>query len=90
MTRPGSTAGPFECQYTASLATSKAQTACLRPGVSVGGDWSYIDALILRERDVTDGSAMEERIYYCQNYRNEVVALIDISGGGTQLEQGCY
>ncbi|NNE45975.1 MAG: hypothetical protein HKN37_04865, partial [Rhodothermales bacterium] len=37
--------------------------------------------------DESDGT-LEERIYYCQNWRHDVVALIDASGG--QLEQARY
>ncbi|NNF64227.1 MAG: RHS repeat-associated core domain-containing protein, partial [Acidimicrobiia bacterium] len=58
------------------------------------GSASYIDDVILRDKDANtdwdaaaDG-ALEERVYYCQNWRHDVVALIDSSGG--QLEQVRY
>ncbi|MBT8240345.1 MAG: hypothetical protein KJN63_03880, partial [Acidimicrobiia bacterium] len=58
------------------------------------GSASYIDDAILRDKDAnTDWDAasdgtLEERVYYCQNWRHDVVALIDSSGG--QLEQVRY
>src|SRR5690606_19124359 len=58
------------------------------------GGSSYIDDVILRDKDANspwrgeaDGT-LEERIYYCQNWRHDVVALIDSSGG--QIEQTRY
>jgi hypothetical protein len=48
-----------------------------------GSASSYIDALIMRDRDANSGwanaadSTMEERIFYCQNWRADVVALIN-------------
>lgn len=58
------------------------------------GGSSYIDDVILRDKDAntswrnaSDG-VLEERIYYCQNWRHDVVALINSSGG--QVEQVRY
>ncbi len=56
-------------------------------GASGFGGSSYIDHVVLRDRDATNGWAgaadgtLEERVYYCQNWRADVVALIDGSGG---------
>ena len=56
-------------------------------GASGFGGSSYIDHVVLRDRDDTNGWAgaadgtLEERIYYCQNWRADVVALIDSAGG---------
>ena len=55
-------------------------------GVSGYGSGSYIDDLVLRERDANtswnstagDGT-LEERLYYCQNWRYDVVALVTSS-----------
>ena len=41
------------------------------------GDASYIDELILRDRDTDGNGSLEERIFYCQNWRHDVVALVD-------------
>lgn len=55
-------------------------------GVAGAGGSSYIDAVILRDRDANtawesqaDGT-LEERTYYCQNWRADVVALMTDSG----------
>ena len=42
------------------------------------GGSSYIDALVCRDRDKDDegGQVREERLYYVQNWRHDVVALI--------------
>ena len=50
------------------------------------GGSSYIDLVVLRDRDATNGWAgaadgtLEERVYYCQNWRADVVALLDSAG----------
>jgi RHS repeat-associated protein len=44
------------------------------------GGSSYIDTLILRERDTNYDGTLDERIYYCQNWRADVVTLIDSAG----------
>jgi hypothetical protein len=56
-------------------------------GMSGYGSSSYIDGVVLRDRDantdwaeVSDG-VLEERIYCCQNWRHDGVALISSSGG---------
>ncbi len=58
------------------------------------GRSSYIDAVILRDKDAntawssaSDGT-LEKRIYYCQNWRADVVALIDDTDD--QVEQVRY
>jgi len=55
-------------------------------GLAGGGGSSYIDAVILRDRDANtawedeaDGT-LEERVYYCQNWRADVVALFGSNG----------
>jgi RHS repeat-associated protein len=61
----------------------------LRHAAGAGGfgGSSYIDHVVLRDRDATNGWAgaadgtLEERVYYCQNWRADVVALIDAAGG---------
>jgi RHS repeat-associated protein len=51
------------------------------------GGSSYIDHVVLRDGDATNGWAgaadgtLEERVYYCPNWRADVVALIDGAGG---------
>jgi RHS repeat-associated protein len=44
------------------------------------GGSSYIDDIVLRDRDVTGDSALEERVYYIQNWRHDVSALVDRTG----------
>ncbi len=55
-------------------------------GLAGTGGSSYIDSVILRDRDANtawesqaDGT-LEERVYYCQNWRADVVALMTDSG----------
>ncbi len=65
---------------------------------NAGGDGrgtsSYIDAVILRDKDAntawtsTSDGTLEERRYYCQNWRADVVALVTSSG--QQVEQHRY
>jgi len=64
-------------------------------GASGYGSGSYIDDLGLRERDAntswngTAGDGMlEERLYYCQNWRHDVVALV--TSGGALTERARY
>ena len=58
------------------------------------GTGSYIDLVVLRDRDANTAwtsasdAALEERIYYCQNWRADVVALVTAAGG--QVEQLRY
>ncbi len=60
----------------------------------MGGSGSYIDLAILRDRDANSGwlsaadGTLEERRYYCQNWRADVVALLSSVGG--QVEQIRY
>jgi RHS repeat-associated protein len=58
------------------------------------GPSSYIDTVILRDKDAntswdteSDGT-LEERIYYCHNWRSDVVALV--TDTGAQVEQVRY
>ena len=59
-----------------------------------GGLGGYMDDVILREKDANSGwnsaadGTLEERLYYFQNWRHDVVALLDSSGG--QVEQDRY
>ena len=60
------------------------------------GSASYIDDVILRDKDANtdwdvqaDGT-LEERFYYLQNWRHDVVALVDANGGGMRVEQVRY
>ena len=55
-------------------------------GGNGSGGSSYIDQVVLRERDAntnwhasSDGT-LEERLYYCQNWRHDVVALVTSAG----------
>jgi len=55
-------------------------------GLVGGGDALYIDAVVLRDRDANtawhdeaDGT-LEERVYYCQNWRADVSAILTATG----------
>ena len=63
-------------------------------GLGGYGGSSAIDGMIMRDKDAntawsaaSDGT-LEERVYYCQNWRGDVVALIDDSAD--QVEQDRY
>ena len=63
-------------------------------GLSGRGGSSYINGLVLRDRDATTGwtsasdGTLEERTYVCQNWRGDVSALV--YSNGDQLEQVRY
>ncbi len=57
-------------------------------GNSGFGGASYIDQVATRDRDTDDNGSLEERILYCQNWRHDVVAIVD--SGGAQLEMVRY
>ena len=55
-------------------------------GLDGRGTGSYIDLVVLRDRDINSGwtsaadGTLEERIYYCQNWRADVSALVTDAG----------
>ncbi len=63
-------------------------------GLDGQGGSSYIDSVILRQRDANSGwtsaadGTMEERRYYCQNWRADVSAII--TSGGLIVEWAKY
>ncbi|MBX3321362.1 MAG: hypothetical protein KF757_00075 [Phycisphaeraceae bacterium] len=57
-------------------------------GLASTGSGSYIDAVMLRDRDTTANGTLDERIYYLHNWRSDIVALI--SHAGSQIEQVRY
>ncbi|MCP3937896.1 MAG: hypothetical protein GY708_21315, partial [Actinomycetia bacterium] len=57
-------------------------------GNSGFGRSSYVDEVVIRDRDTDDNGSMEERIFYCQNWRHDVVAVVNSSGA--QLEMVRY
>ena len=61
-----------------------------RAGLDGKGSASYLDRVLLRVRDTTGGlpDTLDERVYYVQNWRADIVALL--SGSGEQLEQVRY
>jgi hypothetical protein len=80
--------------YRDSDASPKEQFVYHCAGADGFGGSSYIDAVILRDRDhntawtsASDGT-LERRDYYCQNWRADVVALI--SSGGAFVEGDRY
>jgi RHS repeat-associated protein len=60
-------------------------------GVAGRGGSSYIDSVILRDKDANTGwtssgdGTLEERLYYCQNWRADVVALTKSDGQPTEF-----
>ena len=63
-------------------------------GLDGSGSSSYIDSVILRQRDANSGwtsaadGTLEERRYYCQNWRADVSAII--TSGGLIVEWAKY
>ena len=57
-------------------------------GLDGVGTGSYIDSLILRDRDTDANGSLEERHYYAQNWRHDVVAIVD--NLGRQIEHMRY
>ncbi|MBX3322247.1 MAG: hypothetical protein KF757_04580 [Phycisphaeraceae bacterium] len=57
-------------------------------GLASTGSGSYIDAVMLRDRDTTANGTLDERVYYLHNWRSDIVALI--SHAGSQIEQVRY
>ena len=70
-----------------SDSTPKEQFVYHNAGLGGSGSASYIDTVILRDRDDSNGWAgsadgtLEERVYECQNWRADVSALITDAGG---------
>ncbi len=80
--------------YRSSDTSPKEQFVSHNAGNDGLGGSSYIDAVILRDKDAntawtaaSDGT-LEERRYYCQNWRADVVAIVTSSG--QQVEQDRY
>ncbi len=80
--------------YRASDTYPKQQFVYHAAGRDGLGGSSYIDAVICRERDANTGAAsasdgtLEERVYYCQNQRADVVAVL--SSAGSLIESARY
>jgi len=81
--------------YRDTDASTKERLVHHTAGASGYGSGSYIDDLVLRERDANtswNGAAgdetLEERLYYCQNWRHDVVALV--TSGGALTERARY
>jgi RHS repeat-associated protein len=72
--------------YRESDASAKESFVYHTPGNSGYGGSGYIDDVILRDRDHNSGwtsagdGTLEQRRYYCQNWRHDVVALIKSDG----------
>ena len=76
--------------YVASDSSPKEQFYYHAAGLGGKGGSSYIDSVIFRDRDNTtafpsssDGT-LEERMYYCQNWRSDVSAIV--TSGGSLVE----
>ncbi|MCB9609471.1 MAG: hypothetical protein H6716_22960 [Polyangiaceae bacterium] len=67
-------------KYVGSASDPEEEFVHQRAGSDGRGGSSYIDELALRDRDTTGDGALDERIYYCQNWRADVSALVDAAG----------
>jgi len=57
-------------------------------GLDGMGGSLYIDLVVLRERDTDANGSLDERLYYCQNWRADVSALIErLAGPSSQLTE---
>jgi len=54
-------------------------------GLSGRGGSSYIDEVVLRDRDTDANGSLDETLWYCQNRHFDVVALIDDSGDQREM-----
>ena len=67
-------------------ANPKEQFVYNMAGVAGSGGSSYIDSVIMRDRDASVNwelaadSVLEERVYYCQNWRADVISLFTDAG----------
>jgi RHS repeat-associated protein len=72
--------------YRETDANPKEQFVYHSSGLGGSGSGSYIDAVVLRDRDDTNGWAgaadgtLEERVYSCQNWRADVSAIVSDAG----------
>ena len=57
-------------------------------GLDGKGAGSYVDHIVLRDRDTDADGTLDEFQFYCQNWRADVVAIIDEAG--SQVEQIRY
>jgi len=80
--------------FAGSDATPKERFLHHNAGGNGYGNSSYVDELVLRERDAntawhssSDGT-LDERLYYCQNWRHDVTALV--TSGGAMKERARY
>lgn len=53
-------------------------------GASGMGSSSYIDEVVLRDRDTDGNGTLDERLYYCQNWHHDVIVLCDTSGSTSE------
>ena len=67
-------------KYVGSASDPEEEFVHQRAGRDGRGGSSYIDELALRDRDTTGNGTLDERIYYCQNWRADVSALVDDAG----------
>ena len=80
--------------YRDSDSSPKEQFVYHNAGAGGYGGSSYIDTVVLRDKDANNAwsaasdAILEERIYYCHNWRGDVVALIDDTAD--QVEQVRY
>jgi RHS repeat-associated protein len=67
-------------KYVGSASDPEEEFVYQRAGRDGQGRSTYIDELALRDRDTTGNGTLDERIYYCQNWRADVSALVDDAG----------
>lgn len=78
--------------YRGSDTSPKEQFVFHAAGTGGTGGSSYIDSVVLRDKDANTAwtsasdSTLEDRIYYCQNWRNDVSVLVKPeSGNGLEI-----
>ncbi|MCP3998849.1 MAG: hypothetical protein GY722_27825 [bacterium] len=54
-------------------------------GNSGFGGSSYVDQVAVRDRDTKGNGTLDERVFYCQNWRNDVIAIADADGGQAEM-----
>ncbi len=75
-------------RYSGSESTPREDFVPHQAGASGHGGSSYIDLVICRNKDTDVNGSLEERTYYCQNWRADVSALVKLVGSaGTELRE---
>ena len=84
------------CIYREDDASPKMEYIAENAGPDGHGGSSYIDSVLQRRRDTSTAWAAEagdgtyeEKLFYCQNWRHDVVALVDLRGEAKEWIKYC-